>query len=57
MTELKSRPLAVRSPVAATPQPLRRHPGDTQSVLVLLLSIAATLIAVYDLFLLTFIAR
>jgi hypothetical protein len=57
MTELRPRPVTVTSSVGAKPRSVRRHAGDTQSVLVLLLTMAATLVAVYDLFLLSFIAR
>lgn len=40
-----------------TRAPPRRRLGDTQSVLVLFLSVLLTLIAIYDLFLLTAIAQ
>jgi hypothetical protein len=58
MTEIKPRTITATSSVGAKPAAVRRrHPGDTQSALVLVLTMVATLVAVYDLFLLSFIAR
>jgi len=37
--------------------PARRRLGDAQSMLVLLLSVAVTVVAIYDLFVLTLIAQ
>jgi hypothetical protein len=57
MTQLKAAPLATRSAAGAARRPASRHLGDTQSLLVGLLSIAVTAIAMWDLFLLTLMAR
>jgi hypothetical protein len=50
--------MAVATRTAAAPARKQggRRPGDTQSVLVVALTIAATAVAVYDLFLLSLIA-
>lgn len=50
-------PVGARTTAATTRKQVRRRPGDTRSVLVVLLTIAATTVAVYDLFLLTLFAR
>jgi hypothetical protein len=57
VTQVKSAPVTARKTTGTTRAPVRRHPGDTQSILVVLLTIAATAVAMYDLFLLTLIAR
>jgi hypothetical protein len=50
-------PVATRTAAAPIRKQVRRRPGDTQAVLVVALTIAATTVAVYDLFLLTLVAR
>jgi hypothetical protein len=50
-------PVATRTTAATTRKQVRRRPGDTQAVLVVALTIAATTVAVYDLFLLALVAR
>jgi hypothetical protein len=57
MTQAKATPVATRHTVGAPRRPASRHLGDTQSVFVGFLSIAVTAIAMWDLFLLTLIAR
>jgi hypothetical protein len=57
MTQAKATPLAARRTAGAPRRPASRHLGDTQSVFVGFLSIAVSAIAMWDLFLLTLVAR
>jgi hypothetical protein len=57
MTQAKATPLVSRRTAGAPRRPASRHLGDTQSVLVGFLTIAVSLIAMWDLFLLTLVAR
>jgi hypothetical protein len=57
MTQAKATPLATRRTAGAPSRPATRHLGDTQSVLVGFLSIAVSAVAMWDLFLLTLVAR
>jgi hypothetical protein len=57
MTQAKSAPSAARNTAGAGRRPATRHLGDSQSMLVGLLSLVATAVAMYDLFLLAFLAR
>jgi hypothetical protein len=57
MTQAKSAPVAARNTVAVARRPATRHLGDSQSILVGLLSLVATAVAMYDLFLLAFLTR
>jgi hypothetical protein len=50
-------PVATGTTAATARKQVRRHSADTQAVLVVALTIAATTVAVYDLFLLALVAR
>lgn len=57
MTQPRTITVATRNTPAHTRGPARRRPGDTQSALVVLLTLAATAIAFYDLMLLALAMR
>jgi hypothetical protein len=57
MTQAKSAPIAARNTAGVARRPATRHLGDSQSILVGLLSLVVTVVAMYDLFLLTLLAR
>lgn len=57
MTQPRTGAAVTRNTRATSSAPVRRRPGDTQSILVVALTIAATAIAFYDLMLLALAMR